>query len=194
AERTGPCGRRWVATVVPGAGAATSSAAPPASASIFGTPCPSPIAGLAGVLAPLVTRIAPEPLSTETISVKVPPVSMPMRSCGCRVAKVKSLSPTIAESGQIRRAYARRVPPGRSAPHPYERHVTPESKKCLSMPHRIFRWLESLCTDFHSLPPCLIFFSLRSPDERSDIRDFPSWVPACRFAHAGYYFFPFPPR
>jgi hypothetical protein len=37
------------------------------------------MAGLAGVLATLVTRIAPEPLSTETISVKVPPVSMPIR-------------------------------------------------------------------------------------------------------------------
>ena len=34
----------------------------------------------------LVTRMAPEPLSTETISVKVPPVSMPIRKRGCRAA------------------------------------------------------------------------------------------------------------
>ena len=40
---------------------------------------PGRCAGLAGVLATLVTRIAPDTVSTETISVKVPPVSMPMR-------------------------------------------------------------------------------------------------------------------
>ena len=37
------------------------------------------MAGLVGVLATLVTRIAPDTASTQTMSVKVPPVSMPMR-------------------------------------------------------------------------------------------------------------------
>jgi hypothetical protein len=32
-----------------------------------------------------VTRIAPVLLSTETISVKVPPVSIPILSAGCRI-------------------------------------------------------------------------------------------------------------
>ncbi len=44
------------------------------------------MAGLAGVLATLVTRMAPVPLSTETISVKVPPVSMPIRKVGWSAA------------------------------------------------------------------------------------------------------------
>ena len=46
------------------------------------TPRTSPMAGLAGVLATLVTRMAPEAPSTETMSVKVPPVSMPIRKRG----------------------------------------------------------------------------------------------------------------
>ena len=46
---------------------------------IASTPRTRPIAGLAGVLATLVTLTAPEPVSTETISVKVPPVSIPIR-------------------------------------------------------------------------------------------------------------------
>ena len=37
------------------------------------------MAGLEGVLATLVTRIAPDAPSTLTMSVKVPPVSMPIR-------------------------------------------------------------------------------------------------------------------
>jgi len=41
---------------------------------------------LAGVLATLVTRMAPDAPSTQTMSVKVPPVSMLMRSRGLRAA------------------------------------------------------------------------------------------------------------
>src|SRR5262245_47707700 len=43
------------------------------------TPCTSPIAGLAGVLGTLVTSTRPVAPSTATMSVNVPPVSMPMR-------------------------------------------------------------------------------------------------------------------
>src|SRR5262249_37639199 len=69
-----------VATVVPWAMPARSSADASASRKIASTPRTKPIAGLDGVLATLVTRIPPVLLSTETISVKVPPVSMPIRS------------------------------------------------------------------------------------------------------------------
>src|ERR1700733_10197298 len=40
------------------------------------------MAGFCGVEDTLVTRIAPEESSTQTMSVKVPPVSMPIRSVG----------------------------------------------------------------------------------------------------------------
>ena len=43
------------------------------------TPWTSPIAGFAGVLGTLVTSTLPVAPSTATMSVKVPPVSMPMR-------------------------------------------------------------------------------------------------------------------
>ena len=43
------------------------------------TPRTRPIAGFDGVLATLVTRMVPAAASTQTISVNVPPVSMPIR-------------------------------------------------------------------------------------------------------------------
>jgi hypothetical protein len=46
------------------------------------TPRTRPIAGLDGVLDTFVTDIAPVVASTATMSVKVPPVSMPMRNRG----------------------------------------------------------------------------------------------------------------
>jgi hypothetical protein len=42
------------------------------------------MAGLCGVLATLVTSTAPLAASTATMSVNVPPVSMPMRIMGLR--------------------------------------------------------------------------------------------------------------
>src|SRR5262249_36926937 len=64
----------------------------PADARMALTPFTSPTAGLDGVLATLVTRIAPEPVSTETMSVKVPPVSMPMRKRAAVAADVIAFS------------------------------------------------------------------------------------------------------
>src|SRR5262249_5063230 len=60
----------------------------PAAARMASTPRTSPTAGLAGVLATLVTRMAPEAVSTATMSVKVPPVSMPMRKRPALLAEV----------------------------------------------------------------------------------------------------------
>ncbi len=78
-ESISPCSSALVATVVPWARPATSSVVAPAAARISLTPRNKPIAGLAGVLATLVTCIAPDCVSTDTMSVNVPPVSMPMR-------------------------------------------------------------------------------------------------------------------
>src|SRR5258708_360592 len=78
-ELISPCSSALVATVVPWARPATLSGAAPAAARILFTPRTSPIAGFAGVLATLVTSVAPDTISTDTISVNVPPVSIPMR-------------------------------------------------------------------------------------------------------------------
>src|SRR5438105_7072345 len=74
-----PCSSALVATVVPCANAATSSGVAPDRARICVTPRDKPTAGLCGVLATLVTSTAPLAASTDTMSVNVPPVSMPMR-------------------------------------------------------------------------------------------------------------------
>src|SRR5579863_4819697 len=47
------------------------------------------MAGFCGVEDTLVTRIAPEESSTQTMSVKVPPVSMPIRSVGLPVMRAQ---------------------------------------------------------------------------------------------------------
>ena len=97
-----PCSSALVATVVPWARLATSCAVAPADARIAATPRTRPTAGFDGVLATLVTRIVPEPVSTATISVKVPPVSMPMRKrdfAACAIRSYSSPSPTSGRAG-----------------------------------------------------------------------------------------------
>src|ERR1700733_12801416 len=79
-ELISPCSSALVATVVPWARPATSSVVAPAAARISLTPRNRPIAGLAGVLATLVTCVAPDCVSTDTMSGKVPPVSIPIRN------------------------------------------------------------------------------------------------------------------
>ncbi len=49
-------------------------------------PVRKPSAGSAGVDGVLVVAICPVRVSTATTSVKVPPVSMPIRMCGCKVS------------------------------------------------------------------------------------------------------------
>ena len=63
------------------------------------------MAGLDGVLATLVTRIAPDAASTQTISVKVPPVSMPIR----RLARLSAMQ-RLASAGPLRRRREPRIP------------------------------------------------------------------------------------
>src|ERR1700730_2853754 len=81
-ELISPCKSALVATVVPWARPTTLSAVAPLAARILSTPRKRPIAGFAGVLATLVTCVAPDTRSTDTMSVKVPPVSMPIRNRG----------------------------------------------------------------------------------------------------------------
>jgi hypothetical protein len=98
---------------------------------------------IAGVLATLVTRMAPEPLSTETISVKVPPVSMPIRKRGCRAADdmpalLRSAEKTADSAGGSAHSADRR-PAGHSL---YERRAAAESKSVCRCSYRNFRlWM-----------------------------------------------------
>jgi hypothetical protein len=68
-----------------------------------------------------VTRIAPVLLSTETISVKVPPVSIPILSAGCRIdgfvgIDVKGVVPSVTNEFSALR---------RIAPKTMDNHHTP---------------------------------------------------------------------
>src|SRR6266545_4614137 len=75
-----------VASVVPWMRAATLAASRPASWSRVSTPCSTAWAGSLGVVRSLPTRTAPVTSSTSTRSVKVPPMSTPMREPPDRVA------------------------------------------------------------------------------------------------------------
>ena len=99
-----PCSSALVATVVPWARLVTRPRLAPALCRIAATPRTSPTAGFDGVLATLVTRIAPEPVSTATISVKVPPVSMPMRKREVPVCAIPVLPSALLLQFDIERA------------------------------------------------------------------------------------------
>src|SRR5215467_4089263 len=79
--------RSWlVAIVVPWLTDTTASIPWPSWASIFSRPVMKPSAGSAGVDGVLVTVSSPVDSSKATTSVKVPPVSMPIRMCGAVMA------------------------------------------------------------------------------------------------------------
>src|SRR5215470_2585411 len=92
-ESITPCSSALVATVVPCERVATSALAAAAWPRISRTPFARPIAGFAGVLATLVTSMRPVRPSTATMSVNVPPVSMPMRSIACGTAAMARARP-----------------------------------------------------------------------------------------------------
>src|SRR3954447_25181636 len=69
-----------VATVVPWLTAVTALPSTPSRPSTLRTPVRKPSAGSAGVDGVLVVVVRPVASSTATTSVKVPPVSMPMRT------------------------------------------------------------------------------------------------------------------
>src|SRR3954470_5216521 len=69
-----------VATVVPWLTAVIASPGSPRRSSTFRTPVRKPSAGSAGVEGVFVVVVPPVSSSTATTSVKVPPVSMPMRT------------------------------------------------------------------------------------------------------------------
>src|ERR1700722_10237856 len=118
-ESIWPCSSALVATVVPWARLTTSCAVAPADARIAATPRTRPTAGFDGVLATLVTCIAPVPVSTATMSVKVPPVSMPMRkrdfaACAIRFYSSPSMArQRVAEAGVAAAGQADRSARGR---------------------------------------------------------------------------------
>ena len=87
------------------------------------------MAGLDGVLATLVTRIAPEAPSTQTISVKVPPVSMPIRRWARRSVMSQRLA--CAAHPLVRRVYVPAVEYGQGA--------APKSKTDWRFHYRKFR-------------------------------------------------------
>ncbi len=76
---TFPSSSWLVATVVPWLTAVIESPPAPSRPSTFSIPSRNPSAGFAGVDGVLVDTAAPVSSSTATTSVKVPPVSMPIR-------------------------------------------------------------------------------------------------------------------
>src|SRR5215467_11860812 len=83
---TSPSSSWLFAIVVPWLTETTASIPWPSRASIFSRPVMKPCAGSAGVDGVLVTVSSPVASSKATTSVKVPPVSMPMRMCGAVMA------------------------------------------------------------------------------------------------------------
>jgi len=82
-----------VATVVPWLTAVMSSPVAPTMPRIFSMPAMKPSAGLPGVLGVLVVTKVPSPSSKATTSVKVPPVSMPIRMRRCVPSLMRTILP-----------------------------------------------------------------------------------------------------